>query len=193
MEVKTSKKSAIINAASSMFQQKGYHETKMNEIAQKAGIGKGTVYEYFSSKQELFEEVCIIKLNELYLSIEEIANKKISFKSKVIEIFKHKFKNMNVQKGLAESFFAQGDLISVRIKKAFFENMYKTYMKIIYIIQEGIDERIIKEDINIEMMASYIIGVSNQYLGMKLFYLDVKEEDINFEKMLDSLLEGFGN
>lgn len=193
MASKASKKDAIISVASNIFQEKGYHKTKMNEIAQEAGIGKGTIYEYFSSKKELFEEVYIINLQNFYLGFEEIYNKKSSFKDRIIEIFKYEFRNMNVQKSLAESFFAQGDLISEKIKKAFVPCMKKTHMFIIEIIKDGIEEGVLKKDIDVEMMASYIIGISNNYLGMRLFLLNEKEEDIDFEKMLNSLLEGFGN
>ena len=192
MASKASKKEDIISAASIIFQEKGYHETKMNEIAQRAGIGKGTIYEYFSSKKELFEEVCILNIQNAYFGFEAICNKENDFKKKIIEIFKYKFRNMNVQKSLAESFFAQGYLISDRIKKVFIPCMGKSYMLIIEIIQDGIKKGILKEDIDVEMMASYIMGVSNQYLGMKLFYFNSKEEDIDFEKLLNSLIEGFG-
>ena len=59
---KTSKKETkvnqIIEAAVHVMSLKGLSHTKMEDIAQEAGIGKGTLYEYFDSKQELFE--CMI-------------------------------------------------------------------------------------------------------------------------------------
>ena len=51
------KKEKIIKAAVKVFSQKGFHEAKVEEIAQLADVGKGTVYEYFSSKTELFQEM----------------------------------------------------------------------------------------------------------------------------------------
>jgi AcrR family transcriptional regulator len=44
----------IIQAARDLFILKGYHETTLDEIAQHAEFGKGTIYNYFSSKEELF-------------------------------------------------------------------------------------------------------------------------------------------
>ena len=55
------KRETILNSASDMFGCKGFHQTNINEIAENAGIGKGTVYEYFKSKNDLFLEV--IKYN----------------------------------------------------------------------------------------------------------------------------------
>jgi len=51
------KRELIIEAAIQVFSQKGYHNTRMEEIAQAAGIGKGTIYEYFNSKLHLFQSM----------------------------------------------------------------------------------------------------------------------------------------
>lgn len=44
----------VLEAASEVFAQRGYTAATIEEIAQLAGIGKGTTYEYFRSKQDLF-------------------------------------------------------------------------------------------------------------------------------------------
>jgi AcrR family transcriptional regulator len=48
------KKLLIMEKAMTVFARKGWAETKMDEIAGAAGVGKGTVYEYFPSKTALF-------------------------------------------------------------------------------------------------------------------------------------------
>jgi len=50
----TNKKQRIIQAASSVFCRKGFAAARMVEVAMEAGIGKGTIYEYFTSKEDLF-------------------------------------------------------------------------------------------------------------------------------------------
>ncbi len=44
----------ILNAAREIFAKKGYHQARVSEIAQQAGVGKGTVYRYFDNKSGLF-------------------------------------------------------------------------------------------------------------------------------------------
>ena len=51
---KEAKKTQIIIAATQVFSKLGVAKTKMIDIAQAAGIGKGTIYEYFRSKEEIF-------------------------------------------------------------------------------------------------------------------------------------------
>jgi AcrR family transcriptional regulator len=48
------KKAKIIKAAITIFSQTGYTGTRIAEVARAAGIGKGTIYEYFRSKEDLF-------------------------------------------------------------------------------------------------------------------------------------------
>lgn len=50
---KEEKRAAIVQAAVRVFARQGVGKTRMVEIAEAAGIGKGTIYEYFSSKEEL--------------------------------------------------------------------------------------------------------------------------------------------
>ena len=50
------KKKKILQAAMKMFAQKGIVKAKMIDIAKEAGIGKGTIYEYYQSKEEIFED-----------------------------------------------------------------------------------------------------------------------------------------
>lgn len=44
----------ILESANEFFFRYGYKKTSIDEIAAEAGIGKGTVYLHFSSKEELF-------------------------------------------------------------------------------------------------------------------------------------------
>lgn len=45
----------ILEAALACFAEKGFAGTRMDEIAARAGITKGTIYLYFRSKEELFK------------------------------------------------------------------------------------------------------------------------------------------
>lgn len=51
------KKTRIIHAAIEVFAEKGLERGKIDDIAKVADIGKGTVYEYFDSKEVLFDAI----------------------------------------------------------------------------------------------------------------------------------------
>ncbi len=47
----------ILDAALDLFVEKGFAATRLEDVAQRAGVSKGTVYLYFDSKDELFKSV----------------------------------------------------------------------------------------------------------------------------------------
>ena len=59
------KKQVIFQAALNVFGEDGFYKATMEKIAAVSGIGKGSVYRYFKSKEELLEQL----LNEEYSKI----------------------------------------------------------------------------------------------------------------------------
>ena len=56
---KEAKKMEILHAAMQVFAKNGVVKTKIIDIATTAGVGKGTIYEYFRSKEEIFASAYI--------------------------------------------------------------------------------------------------------------------------------------
>ena len=57
MPVKKVEKFDIIKQALNLFRTQGYHKTTMANIGDACGLLKGSVYHYFSSKEDLMREV----------------------------------------------------------------------------------------------------------------------------------------
>lgn len=47
------KRTTILNAATLLFSEKGFHATSIQEVADRSHVSKGTIYTYFSSKEDL--------------------------------------------------------------------------------------------------------------------------------------------
>lgn len=63
------KKEEILDAAIRVFAKKGVDGAKIQDIADEAGIGKGTIYLYFTNKQEIIRSV----LHQMVTSKQELA------------------------------------------------------------------------------------------------------------------------
>lgn len=59
------KKEKIKNVAIKLFSEKGYHNVSTNEIAKSASISIGTLYNYFSDKKAIYDEL----VGDLYTQI----------------------------------------------------------------------------------------------------------------------------
>ncbi|MDR1542801.1 MAG: TetR/AcrR family transcriptional regulator, partial [Prevotellaceae bacterium] len=54
-KIRNEKRQLIKQTALSLFAENGYETTSISEIAKKAGISKGLMYNYFTSKEELLQ------------------------------------------------------------------------------------------------------------------------------------------
>ena len=65
------KRERILNAAADLFSQKSYHEVMMEDVAKMIGVAKGTVYNYFTSKEELYFSIMSLRMENLLNSLTE--------------------------------------------------------------------------------------------------------------------------
>lgn len=68
---KEAKRLALIDAALSVFSRVGFAAAKMDDVAEEAGVSKGTVYLYFDSKEQLFEGMVKSKMLPVFESAAE--------------------------------------------------------------------------------------------------------------------------
>jgi len=66
----------ILRAARSVFAEKGFEKATLEEIAERAEFGKGTVYNYFESKDNLFLAAVTGLLDDVHAIAERVANTK---------------------------------------------------------------------------------------------------------------------
>lgn len=61
-QTRTKTRRALLDAAAQAFAEHGYHQTPIDSVSERAGVAKGTIYNYFSSKDEvlgaLLQEAC---------------------------------------------------------------------------------------------------------------------------------------
>lgn len=86
-QIREERQAQILEAALELFAEKGFYNTKVSEIAARAGVSQGTVYWYFDSKAELFEAAFISQFDALVEPLYEIvADEKLSPEGKLVAI-----------------------------------------------------------------------------------------------------------
>ncbi len=66
------KRGLILAAAVRVFARKGYHEARVGDIAEEAGVAHGLLYHYFASKEDLLEAVFRETWRELLERVREV-------------------------------------------------------------------------------------------------------------------------
>ncbi len=169
---KQAKKREILTAAMKIFARHGVAYTKMEDVAREAGIGKGTIYEYFDSKDEIFaeafahfterlDEVMAKRLFKMHDPVEKL-EALIAGWVEVVQDTSMDFSEIMIE-FWAEGVRRQRDTHLFDLRK-----MYEEYRKIVEsILDEGIRKRQIKR-VNSKIAASIIIGAID---GLVLQYV----------------------
>ena len=85
---KTAKREAILDTAFELILENGYSDTRIIDIANKAGIGKGTVYEYFESKEKLLLDLIRTRVMQDYVHVCDAMEKAPTCKQKLADYFR---------------------------------------------------------------------------------------------------------
>ncbi|MEM7083873.1 MAG: TetR/AcrR family transcriptional regulator [Pseudomonadota bacterium] len=75
---------AAIRAAASVFAEKGFHGATTRDIAGRLGIQQGSLYYYFSSKEEALHEVCLLGLSDYAARMQSIVESNQPFAAKLL-------------------------------------------------------------------------------------------------------------
>ncbi|MDP2362596.1 MAG: TetR/AcrR family transcriptional regulator, partial [Ignavibacteria bacterium] len=75
---KEQKRERMLEVAAELFSKKNYHQVMMDDVARLTDVAKGTVYNYFSSKEELYFTIMSSKLENLNTSLKNKIASEIS-------------------------------------------------------------------------------------------------------------------
>lgn len=175
------KKEQIIFEATKVFIDNGYYKTKMEMIAQKVGIGKSTIYEYFSSKQELFYEAIFYVHKHFYqdlrCSLEKEKDPKKQLKM-VIVAYLLFCKVLSRQTEIMEHM----DEVPGDIKKELLSFLQQSYSLLEGVLQKGIEEKKFRP-CNVPLMSKILTGM---LLSSHIHFLEGQE---SLQDMMDEMLQ----
>jgi len=77
-DVSEERRKQIMDAARTVFSRKGFHQARMEDIALEADLSKGSLYWYFTSKEEIISSLLTNFFNREFLMIEEWAVQEVS-------------------------------------------------------------------------------------------------------------------
>lgn len=98
---------AIIQAAITLFSEKGFEKTSIEELAKAAGIGKGTIYGYFQTKSDILHAFCEDELELLHQALTGNADKGIPIVQQMVRIYMAEFFKITENREFARLFMQQ--------------------------------------------------------------------------------------
>ena len=105
---KEEKRSNIACSCKEILLEYGIKNLTISQMAKTAGVGKGTIYEYFENKEDIVFEIITMFITDHEKKLQEITNQNISSKDKLFHFFYmiHEDENSNKQLNIYREFLA---------------------------------------------------------------------------------------
>lgn len=158
----------ILKESSVYFAKNAFGDTKMSDLAKHIGIGQGTIYLYFKSKEELFEEIRKAADNkEEVLKLKILSKLPISAKEKIERISKEVIKKLKDDDDYKVKIIIYTQLLLEKEDEIYSSEMYKELAKI---IKQGQKEGSVVEENSVYLSDLYwgIVYLNS----LKLLYME---------------------
>lgn len=180
------KRERILRTATQLFAERGFNRTDMEEIAKRSGVAKGSLYNYFRSKDALFLHVCRDAIDrsrkatwgevpdhwDIYEVVDHIFRSHARFEFSFPEY--HRL-HLNFSSSRMERFADKLPL----------ESEQHTSRRLKHLLQEGMREGIVRGGLDVSMTAFminslyilFMASLVSRYFQIRLKeYLDIEEE-----------------
>ena len=150
----------LLESAAKEFALNGYTKTNIDNVAINAGFGKGTIYNYFKSKLELFLAVVRESVNELVIEMENeiksLDNPVEKFK-KIIEV---DVRNFDKNTDLFITILKESYTVDRTRLNSFYEASYPLFEMFLKTIIEGMEKGYFSSKINPSAVAAITLGMN---------------------------------
>jgi len=149
----------ILEEGWKLFQQKGYRGVTVDELCQRCGITKPTLYYYFQDKENLFVQVLQYRLEGFHKAVEQpgtLAERLEWIATSIFENFQTEYSTI-----LHDCEHIKRSENLEKIRAAFHRELFGP---LIALMQSGIDGGELVGD-NAEMLALIFLGVVNNLIG----------------------------
>jgi len=191
------KREKILEAAAELFSTKHYHEVMMDDVARLISVAKGTVYNYFASKEELYFTIMHTRMENLL----SLLKQKIESEQSSIDSLRAFATHLYMFMMKHRKFFLIYQRETLNKQNSFCEDMLllEKQMKqmIVQIVSRGGEEgvfRKVDEEFAISLIFGSIYGAVQRGINENIpDETAVKEKEEIFDFVLHGLYSGFNN
>jgi AcrR family transcriptional regulator len=173
----------ILRSAMDLFGQNGFERVSVNEVAAQAGVGKGSVYRQFASKEQLYATAVIQGFIELRSQIHVALEIATSVPDRIATLVRHA---LSYFWNRPEFFLLLRDPSKLPRSQ---ENRYRTERRklsvlITGVLNDGAKAHLIRDDLNFELLAESLLGMMR---GINRY----RRENVSFEEAARTVVSLF--
>jgi AcrR family transcriptional regulator len=155
----------ILEAAERVFGKRGFAAAKMTEIAKEAGLAAGTLYNYFESKEEIFQALIEHQSIDLFERLKAVGEQRAEFREGLIALVRAAFEHIEEHHTTFRLFSELGAQTEWELKRVAGASAEERYFEFVAIfhraIKEGVKQRALREDISTQDLVAFLTGSMN--------------------------------
>ncbi|HVZ56540.1 MAG TPA: TetR family transcriptional regulator [Chitinophagaceae bacterium] len=190
------KKVQIMEAAETLFAEKGFNGTSVRDIAEKANVNLAMISYYFGSKEKLLEALFEYRGEMAKLKLESILQAPgLSALERVYLMVDNYIDKIMSQQGFHRILTREQVLNNTEGIAGLILEMKKTNLEIISrLIREGQDRGEFRSHIDIPLMTSTLVGTASNLITSKRYYKELSNlQHLTEEQFQDYLREALSN
>ncbi|WP_337864668.1 uroporphyrinogen-III synthase [Ignavibacterium sp.] len=195
--LKEQKKGLILDKATELFARKDFYEVMMDDVAHLSKVAKGTLYNYFESKEELYNQIILNNLENLLSSVRSSLSNELSIiellYAYVSSFYQYLVSHKNFFRIYLKIFWKEDEEIETSIKLKS-EELSSILSDIIYKGKRENLFRDLEEDFVIRLIIGNIFNSVKRSIDNNFSHDQLLAERENlFDFILNSLYAGFDN
>lgn len=151
-------------AAERVFAIKGFSTTKMADIAGEAGVGVGTLYNYFANKQEIFEAIFLERASQFEAALEQ-ATRGLPPLEQITILIRTSMQYVEDHGALFAMFFERGGIGELDIERLggkVIEDLYQSFLKRLEdAMTAAVKDGVLRDDVPVPTMVAMLSGARN--------------------------------
>jgi AcrR family transcriptional regulator len=157
------KKQRIIQAAEQLFRTRRFHEITLDEIAREADVGKGTIYLYFSDKEDLIFQAAVAGFDEMCGLLRENVSEGVAFRDGLLRICETISAFFRKRRPLFRLILSESSR-AMESNRAGLRQRWQERRKtmteaVASVIERGVASGEIRRDIPSEILAEFLLGM----------------------------------
>ena len=155
------RKEDIRKAAVDLISEIGFHDCTTDKIAENADISVGTIYNYFSNKQDILSYIFKVEKEKTADFFKKLLEKDISADQKIKIFLNNHFNKICENHKKAKLLHDESNRPAKGVPKEIYDyvQLIRKYLK--ELLKEGKDSGLIKENKNLEITSAIIMGAVN--------------------------------
>jgi len=183
-QLANNKQKSIIDASVKEFADNGFKNASVNKIVEKAGISKGSLFNYFKSKNLLFDHIYAIALREVKYYLVEVRDESENddFFTRFAKIINAGIVFINKHPRLAKIYFRLLNSNDSPHGKGIIQNLHSEAIRYLTeFVEKGIEREELLSELNPSTVAFLMESILNRIL--QVHYLEIFDKKSNISKI----------